>query len=587
MRRAMPPAPAPRAKEQLRLPALWALVALALALQLPCLRQGFLLDDYGHALVFGELEVPAPMRWWSLFDFGARQDWAEFSARYGGFPWWTSQDWAVRFFRPLASLSLALDHWLWGGWAAGHHLISLGGYAALLLAVHRLFLALGLTDRAAARGLLFLGLSHTTVLPVQWIANRNSLLEALFTVCALLVLLVPGPRRRTGALALVLAAAAAASKESGLVAFALAAAWWFAQGRKRAAAVALGLGFSWLLALAAAGFGTRSAFYATPWRDTATYAQRVGLLATGGSLALLTPFSLDLVATQRALWPAVAAAGALVGAPLGWLVERALRGARSAWLLWLWLALALLAQGAALPSDRLLFVPAIAAAGLLASYFETPLGPRWSAAERWLRRGLFASLTAVQGALLLFQGVFLGDMAQHLRSTISATDLGPLAGAAGSGGRRTAIVLQADSAMQAFGLGTTWLGTGGDPDVRFVLLQAGPRGLRWTRTGDVSFEVESLDEPFLAKEFERLYLSHEPGFDALARWSAPPLAVTALAVDERGRPTRLKVELESPLEDDALVFLRPVDGVLTHIDPPAVGESLELKRAASRLRFMP
>jgi hypothetical protein len=63
--------------------------------------------------------------------------------------------------------------------------------------------------------------------------------------------------------------------------------------------------------------------------------------------------------------------------------------------------------------------------------------------------------------------------------------------------------------------------------------------------------------------------------------------VTTLTVDRRGRPTRLKVELESPLEDDALVFLRPVDGVLTHIDPPAVGETNELTRVASRLRFLP
>src|SRR5262245_37418961 len=264
-------------------------LSLGLLVQLPTLRIGFFADDYGHQLILrGHGVTPIPR--WNLYDFGRAPQWAAFSrGGYSLLPWWTDRDWQIRFFRPLTSLSLRLDYALWNREPLGYHVTSLVLWMVLLVLVHRLYEALGLPPRVAILGLLVFALSHASSFPVGWIAHRNSVLEALFAVSAVLAALRGGVGT-----ALTLGLAAALSKESGGVALLLVAAIFHARGRSRSTWVAL-LAFSaHLTFLAGGGYGARSLYYVTPWIAPVPFLKNLVLLASGGVLSLLSPGPLEV-----------------------------------------------------------------------------------------------------------------------------------------------------------------------------------------------------------------------------------------------------------------------------------------------------
>lgn len=110
-------------------------IALALALQLPSLSAGFYADDYVHQLVLGDgIAIPS-LKPWSLFDFGEAREWPTEDNPPWTLNWWTSPDFKGRFFRPLTSLTLWLDHTLYGNHPLGYHVTSLLWYLGVLLLV--------------------------------------------------------------------------------------------------------------------------------------------------------------------------------------------------------------------------------------------------------------------------------------------------------------------------------------------------------------------------------------------------------------------------------------------------------------------
>jgi len=585
--------PDPAARPRL---ALALMLALGLLLQVPSLFLGFYADDYAHRFVLGGESELMPMRPWSLYDFGTRAEWESFEAAEGALPWWTSPDWQVRFFRPLTSLSLWLDQIVWGERAFGHHLTSLGLYALLLALVHGAFRLLGLAPRSALLGLLLFELSDASVIPVSWIANRNSVLEALFAVAALVLVARRPGVPHTGPIlgALACGGAAALSKESGVFVFPLVALLLLlrcradASGRGRAfagAAAASALFLGWVVALARAGFGTRSLFYVTPWDEPLRFASNVLVLVTGGLVSLAGPFPLDIVTMAPASRPFLVLAGLLVGVPLALWIARSVAGRAGASTLALWTFLFLLPQGGVAPSDRLLFGSSIGAAGLLALFFESQRERRLAGASSRSARGLvkllFLAATVGSGISLFFQELGLVGMADHLRTKALATDLGPR-----THGQYEVIVIQTESQMQAFTLAETWRGEGGDPRVRFWLTQASSRPVRWTRVNTNAFELESLGEPFLTGLFERVYLAHEPDLTPGTTWHTTLFTVEAVAASEAGLRT-LRFTLDRPLDAPSIRFVRPVEGVLTRIDPPQVGSPLVLEKPVPSRPFVP
>ena len=163
--------------------------------------------------------------------------------------------------------------------------------------VHALYRAAGLERGVALLALAVFGLEDGSVLPVGWIANRNTVIEALCTASAVLVLVRWRLRPDAGAIAAALALAllACLAKESGvsapaLVALVLAiAARRAPKGSGEARRLRIGAGLGAALAagglafLPLAGYGGHSAFYPTPWGDPLHWLQRLGFLLVAGS----------------------------------------------------------------------------------------------------------------------------------------------------------------------------------------------------------------------------------------------------------------------------------------------------------------
>lgn len=564
-------------------------VALGLLLVAPTLRLGFYIDDYVHQLALEGAIDDGPMTPAGLYDFGTWAEWEDADVPHG-FPWWVDADWKARFFRPLTSAFLRVQHGLFGSRPVAYHLVALALFGALIVACHGLYRALGLGPRAARLGALLVAVCDSAVLPVGWRANVNSLLVALFAVLCLRCLLAYRGRAGLLVAGLLAACLAALSNEAGVVSLGLAVAVLArppreADGAPRPrssagasfAALAIALHLGWLVS---AGYGARSLFYATPWEDPARWATNVLYLATAGLASFFGPFPSDLGSLLPGAFWFVALAGAVLGLPvLAWIL-RTVRGASGVGVLWLWVVGFTLAQAGAMPADRLLFVPAIGMAGLLALAFERSV-PAASGWKRWARRGLWTSAVVGSGLFLFVQAAGLTASADYLRARVLETEAGDPAL-----GHRDLFVLQTQSQIQAFALAATWAVESGDHEVSFWPVQAGNRGLVWTRVDEHTFELESTGEPFLTNVFESVYLSHEPDVAVGETWKRGLLTVEALEVVD-GAPTRLRFRTTKALDDPTLGFLRSEAGALRRIEPPPVGESRLLEPVERDGPFMP
>ena len=581
-----------------------ALIVFGLVLHAPMALSGFFADDYVHQLflsddaTFGKLREP-----WQLFDFGERSDWAKGGLAEEAFPWWTAEDWKVRFFRPVASLSIAFDRLVFGRWALGYHLTSLGLYALLLALMLSLYRRLGLGEPAARLALFLFLLGDATAFPVGWIANRNSLLMLLFTVAAVHCVADSrsAVRRSALVLALVYAALAALSKESGVVAFVLVGAALLRSGyatrgqqpppepdRHRARRRLAGLGIALCIALAlahvswlmSAGFGTRGIFYRTPWVDPSAFLGRAGILASVGLVSLASPLPLGLPSLHpELLWPSIALCIVVLAAALPWLARR-LAGQPAVGFLGLWVAALLLPQAAAPPDERLLFAASVGSAALLALAIRSARSSR-ARSTRVVGLVLLLLGTIGSGAALLGTGYLMFEAAADVRQRAVTADVG-----SPSLGFREVFVLQAENAMSAFTLGPTFGFESEDHELAFHLLQIGSRPLRWTRIDESSFELESLGSPFLQGMFERLYRTTAAVPALGSRWVGAGFEVEATAVEDGGLRA-VRVRLDAALDTPRYRFLVPEAGRFVAVDPPPIGQSLELPAPTATIPLLP
>ncbi len=573
-------------------------------LHAPSLWWGFFADDFGHRLVLENPTEHPTMRPWSLYDFGdptspkVRDD--------ALFPWWTESDWRGRFFRPLTSVSLWLDHAVWGRWAPGHHLTNLALQLALLGTLLWLYRRVGLGAGVALLALALFALEDGSALVVGWIANRNSLLEALFAAAALGVAL--RAREKGGAhttLALVLAGLATLCKESGVAVLAGCALLWFHPGApgttparqsyyayqgkgeegkdpsragarrsqmRGASLVAAGLAATFLAFFVLAGYGVKSLFYPTPWGEPSLWLEHLGTMLVAGPASLLAPFPIDvLMAAPATFWPGMACA-VLVLCLVGPAWVRAARATPYGFFLASFALFSLLPQASALPSDRLLFVPALALAPITATWLTTALAPD---AGKWTRRiARTAALTALplSGVFLVVRGLAFVHIAEISRRAVTTAELDARPPA-----RRDALVLQAPSGIALLGSRAPWLYETGDRLTRIHALQLGQRALRWTRTDERTFELESLDEPFLTNLFESVFRTSSRAYQPGERLRTSAFEVELLECAAEG-VRRFRVRCDEPLESERFVFLTWREERLRRLPVPALGESVVLER---------
>jgi hypothetical protein len=520
-------------------------------LVLPALRAHFSLDDFLQRVVlegkFPELGFgPA-----TLYDFtGGDRSTARLLER-GALPWLTDPRLEIRFFRPLSSLSIALDQTLFGRAELPSHLVGAALFVAFTALAFAFFRRVLGPNRAGLAAFLF-ALSGGHAVNLTWVAGRHVLIGAVLGTLAVLAHVTNAERGAARRLPRWLAPAALIvamfASETSLAALAALQSYeLFASGadvrsRLRRAAPWLGLGVLYLVVYDAAGYGVKhSGLYVSP------LASPLGFLAAAltrlpmllGELAVSVPAS--LWGLSAALRPGLAVFGAL-GCALVLLL--ALRGAASgaerrkiAWLGSAALLGTLTAVGG-VPDGRTLLIPLLAAAPLVA----TAIDSAWRAPGRaWALRSAAVLLLFLHVALALLARVGMTELmvavAGKQRDLAESADFSRC-----EAGAPAFLITAADPALSLAGATSLAYYR---PDLaarhpHLDVLSLAPHDQRVERTGENGIVLHVDGRPRRSTIFEELFRDAGlvPGqtFE-LGRFSA------RVEATERGVPTRVAFEL--------------------------------------------
>ena len=169
-------------KKRLRAWLVVIVVAAGAVIFSPAVSAPLFLDDFLQgAMVEGTF--PAKRSAFDLYAFVDDGDRAALQAR-GLLPWWTDSSLAIRFFRPLSSALLWIDHSVFSHRALPMHLHSLAWWLAAVLAARALFARL-LSPRVALFATAIFALAPCHALPLAWVANRETLVCLVFGALAL------------------------------------------------------------------------------------------------------------------------------------------------------------------------------------------------------------------------------------------------------------------------------------------------------------------------------------------------------------------------------------------------------------------
>ncbi len=563
---------------------------------------GFQYDDYLHQLVLRGRARESPGHVWNLYDFGPRPNSAFPQAEWRFHVWWAVSDFKVRFFRPVTSLTIAIDYWIFGGWAPGYHIASLLYLAVALGLAFALYRDLGAPNSAALWALAVLALSPVHLVPAGWIANRNTVLATLFVIATLRAI---HRFRRTGgrgwfAVAIVCFLLGCGSKESGLVALPLMALYlFFFDRRDEGESVAVGLrrlarshtlwtfaviSGVYLATYVALGFGTRSVVYPTPWADPLLCGFRLAVLVPVGLLGLFFGFPADVIPAYPWLtWPvALAAIPFLIG--FGAVLLRVTGRTPQALFALAWALCSLLVETGADISDRLLVNAAVGTALLVGLFLQrlTPIVDRVAGrqyAPLVLGGMLFASGIVSPIPAMIARSYHFNMMAATDRALILNADIDRAAPAP-----RSVFIVNCPSSLLALSLSATWGVTYNDLDTYVFPLQMGRRAVRWNRDGPNSMTLTSRGAPFTDHRLERIFCTstRAPGPGTVFR--GPEFEATVLVTEPAGFHA-VRFEFKRNLDDPSYRFLAWREGRMTAIRPPAIGQTVELPEVPSLSPF--
>jgi hypothetical protein len=179
----------------------WIVIVLIVAILLyaPFLSSGFFQDDYGLRLqfspdVYEKHNVPedvmrlmqnSPVNLYGFsWDTAAR---FRFEQEKGFAPWWASDRIRTNFFRPLSSLTLALDFSLWPDTPLLMHIHSLLWFCLLIVLAYRLYRSVSGSAVVAGISILLLVVDDVLSGPVGWISNRHAVVAMVFGVLSVLL----------------------------------------------------------------------------------------------------------------------------------------------------------------------------------------------------------------------------------------------------------------------------------------------------------------------------------------------------------------------------------------------------------------
>jgi hypothetical protein len=581
-----------------------ALVLLGLCLVLPSLRAGFFADDY---LQIAQLEgwSANPVSPLDLYSFVPpdRARVADLLDR--GAPYFMAPDLKIRFFRPLSSALMALDHALFARRALPYHVHTLLWYVALLALVGALY------RRAAPRSLWLLAflifcLDDGHALSVTFIAARNAVVS-----CVLVWLGLGAHLRwrihgwRAGALlAPLLGALGLLAGEMGLAALAYLLAWEICERRpgwRRALAPTVVLVVAYLGAYRLFRAGAHaSGAYLDPFGDPLGFLKELParLLLLFGNLILRTPIDSAFL-DDRLRAPLIAAGAAAVLLVALWL-PRALRrlppdeAARVRWL-GLGAAGALVAASPGALGDRLVFAAGLGGAVVVAALLR----------DAWqLFRARRARLLAALGLVVIgLPGIVIAGLALPGKTLFFARTFDAYRRVARDAeiaapvpARVVLVALDDLFAFQllparAFDQGRTpdelrqiFRGDGGamgGPDrlgeLGGCILSMASASHRLRRTAPDTLELSTPEGTLLDGAWPSIFRSRSRPLPRGSVVRTSYLTVTILD-DRAGLPTRASFQFTRPLDDPSLVFLVFRDGGLRRLAMPAIGSVVELPR---------
>ncbi len=587
-------------------PWIWVvvLVGCGMLLHLPSLRWGFLWDDFLHQAVFRYGDAIPEVSPLNLYDYGVRPRPGEALGALGLYPWWTSEDFRVRFFRPVTSLSLVSDYLTYRDWAPGYHLTSIILFGVLLALSYRLYRKLGASRTAALWALAFLAFEDIHVVPVGWIANRNALLANLFVVAALLSVDWHCRTRSRWALAGAVTSflLACGAKETALITVGLVGLYlWMLHGPLgketlvQSCRRVLGSGMLWVFVVAAAlyvggyvvtGHGTNSALYSTPWHAWGAFVSRLATFVPLAGASLFFGVSTDFVFMKPSLANTLAWT---LSPPLGlfvWIIWRRLRTQRLAGYAAGWVLIALAPAAGVTTSDRLLMDATLGSAlllGLLTASLRS--GSDTPALYRVGRNALVGLLIFCGPVMSLPMTWIRGNIFFHM----AATDRDVILRAEIPGERQTPrqiFLLNPPSTILALTMLPTWTVLHDDPGPSFYSLQMARRPWGWHREGERAVVMSYGPPSLLDHRYERLFRTTIVPPKVGTVFETAAFKATVLETDREGI-RQVRLEFPHALTDPSYHFLRWQDRVLRRTSPPLIGETVHYEAANPIQAFVP
>jgi hypothetical protein len=549
-----------------------ALVAL---LSLPALPAGHFLDDTMH---LARLELgPRSLRGASeLYCFTSCPGGSAETFLRGPIPWWNDPLARVDLFRPLASLLFAAEHALFPRQALVPHLLSLLWFVALLGVARALYARL--PDRAGAGlALLLFAVDDAHWQPIGWLANRHGLVATVPVLLGLVAhlrwreegLRAGLPLSLLGYVVGLLGGEAALQAAAYLVAYEVTRAGRWSE-RARALAPAAAVFGAYLGAYRALGYGARGhEQYVDPTGEPGRFA--VALVTRVPTLLadLLAGLPVDLWATVPALHAAFVVVGLAALIAVAALLRAALRGRppeevrRVAWFALGGLG-SLLPGAAALPGSRLLLMPSLGAAVVIATVLAHVASRARPPAALRVGAALLAVVHVVVAPVALVATLArVAGMARAVERIARDAEIDP----APDPGAVDVVVLDApDLVTMLYPPLVRRL----DPATRersWWTLSLSPLGHRLTRTGPTTLRLATVGGDFFTSEWEKVFRPARralgPGEDV----ELPGLSVRVVSRSE------IELDLHRPLEDPSLRFVTYREGGLRRVRlPPPGGE---------------
>jgi hypothetical protein len=555
----------------------WIIILVGLALAAPAITADFAVDDYFHRVV----ERPDPgipglhSHPLDLFVFvdGDPHD-AALLRDQGMYSWWTDPQLKLAFWRPITSLTHALDHALWPDSAPAQLAHNLLWLALALVTVWIFFRRFFAVRWIAVLALALYAFDDSRGPVVGWIANRNALIALAL---ALPVVVAHDRWRRDGwqpgrwlapaAFALSLGAGESAL---AIVAYLAAHALWLDKGSRRDRLVALApyaiITVAWRVLYVKLGYGVvGSGIYLDPGAHPGAFASaavvRIPFLLAAQLAGLWSDFAsgypvLGITAVMLAIAVALVAA-------VGLACARLLRRDATARFFATGMLLAAVPIASTFPADRLLSFVGVGGMGLVAQLIAAALRDRAQLGDGRLRRGLCIAVAL----FMVVVNLVLAPPFLVLRSR-SMVAVDRVIDRADAGIPDHGNVIIAAVPNEAF---TSYI-----PVIRESEHRARPAHLYWLATVVTPVTLERLDERTLRVTPEGGYLRYE--IDRMMR-SRPftlgeriPLTGVELEVERLtsdGRPASILAHFTMPPE--SFTWLRWQGNSYVPYHPPAVG----------------